>query len=385
MNVAQQLFRPSHGSLFSRACRSYVRPLRGFLREAPVWPAVLRRGRGPVAVFLPATGPETSALLRIYSIAAALRPLGWRTVILPPGLDLAQRQRLIQRIGPDVLVMQGARHALNRPMLYPGRRIVYDMDDADFHLPHLAAPVTEAMPEVAAVIAGSRYVADWCRGQGAEAHVVWTGAPVSARPWRAHAARPSVVAWAQGDPVSYVRERAFVEDVMSRVAARRPGAQLRLYGRQPGQGDDILVPFRAMGVSVEWLPAMSYGRFLSALDDVAVGLSPICPDNPFSRGKSFGKVLAYLDRGVPVVASDEADHPLFFRPGMGVVSNEAATWAETVLALLDDAGARQAMADRAGEAFRSGLSREAAACGVDRVMRGVLDGTVRAERVLQAA
>jgi hypothetical protein len=62
-------------------------------------------------------------LLRIYTIAAALRPLGWRTAVLPPGLDLAQRQRLIRLIVPDVLVMQGARHPLNRPALYPGQRI----------------------------------------------------------------------------------------------------------------------------------------------------------------------------------------------------------------------------------------------------------------------
>jgi hypothetical protein len=190
------------------------------------------------------------------------------------------------------------------------------------------------MPAVTAVIAGSRYVADWCRGQGAEAHVVWTGTPVSALPRPAQEARPPVVAWAQGDPVSYVRERAFVEDVMGRVAARRPGTRLRLYGRQPGQGDDILAPFQAMGLSVEWLPAMSYGRFLASLDNVAVGLSPICPENTFSRGKSFGKVLAYLDRGVPVVASDEADHRLFFHAGTGVISNDPEVWAEAVLSLL---------------------------------------------------
>ena len=36
-------------------------------------------------------------------------------------------------------------------------------------------------------------------------------------------------------------------------------------------------------------------------EDVAVGLHPIAPDNPWSQGKSFGKILAYLVADVAVV------------------------------------------------------------------------------------
>lgn len=48
--------------------------------------------------------------------------------------------------------MQGARYPLNRPDLYPGVPIVYDMDDADFHLRHLVDPVVCAMPDAACVL-----------------------------------------------------------------------------------------------------------------------------------------------------------------------------------------------------------------------------------------
>jgi hypothetical protein len=313
-----------------------------------------------------------SSLLRIYNVAASLDRLGWSVVVLPATLTLEQRHRLLARFAPDVVVMQGARHALNRPALYPGFRIAYDMDDADFHLPHLAGAVTEAMGCVDLVLAGSRYVADWCRAQGAVARVIWTGTPASHHRPPPQAGRPPVITWAQSAPVDYAEERAFVAEVMRRVAARRSGVRLRLFGRRPGDGAGILAPFEAAGVRVEWLPMMPYAGFLRALDDAAVGLSPICPETPFSRGKSFGKVLAYLDRGVPVVASDAADHGLFFTPGSGVLSNDPDVWAEAILRLLDDAEARQAMADAGGRAFRARLSTAAAAARVDAVLRALL-------------
>jgi hypothetical protein len=342
----------------------------GLFREAPVWPRLVRQGRGPVAVFLPSQGREMSSLLRIYNIAEALQPLGWRTIVLPPTLTLAQRRRLIDWAAPDVVVMQGARHPLNRPDLYPGNRIVYDMDDADFHLPHLARPVQDAMPQVTAVIAGSRFVAEWCAWQGAKAHVVWTGAPVSPRRRTPQANRPPVVAWAQSAPVDYTHERAFVLDVMTRLAAMRPGGVcLRLFGRRPGDDGRILQPFREAGIFVDWVPVMGYRDYLAALDDVAVGLAPLCPENPFSRGKSFGKILAYLDRGVPIIASDQADHGQTLEEGAVVLTDDRDRWAAELERLLVDPAARQAMADRASAIFRDRLSVGTAASKVDRILR----------------
>ena len=350
-----------------------LRKMRGMLREASLWPATFRFSKGPAVAFLPSKPRAQSSLLRVYAIAEALKGLGWSTVVLPAGLDLAQRQRLLARFAPDVIVMQGARHALNRPDLHPGHRIAYDMDDADFHLPQLAEAVRDAMAKVDVVLAGSRYVADWCEAMGATAHVVWTGTPVSPGYRPRQSTRPPVVAWAQSEPVNYVLERAFVLDVMQRVARRRPGVRLRFFGRRATDNEDILAPFIAAGVTSEWLPMMPYAQFLRSLDDVAVGLSPICPENAFSRGKSFGKVLAYLDRGVPVVASDAADHPLFFTPQTGILSNDPAVWSDAIDRLLGDAAARQSFADAGLSALKDRLSTEAAARTVDAVLRDLTD------------
>jgi hypothetical protein len=356
-----------------------LRALRGFLREVPVWSAVLRSRRERSVAFLPSKTRAQSSLLRIYDIAEALERRGWGIMVIPAALDLAQRRRLLARFAPDVIVMQGARHPLNRPALYPGFPIAYDMDDADFHLPQLAGPVREAMSEVAVVLAGSRYVADWCRAEGAQARVVWTGTPVSLGPRRPQAERPPLVAWAQSEPVSYALERAFVLDVMRRVVEQRPRVRLRLFGRGPDDDDSILDPFRAAGIAVEWLPMMPYPRFLAALDDAAVGLSPICPEDPFVRGKSFGKVLAYLDRGVPVVAADAADHPLFFTPETGILSNDPADCAAAVDRLLDDPAARQRMADAGLRALEARLSTDAAAAEVDAALSAIADRSARGQ------
>jgi hypothetical protein len=327
-----------------------------------------------MAVFLPATGPEGAALLRIHAIAVALRPLGWRTLVLPWRLTLAQRRRFLARMRPDVIVMQGARHALNRPGLYPGVPIVFDMDDADFHLPHLADPVRAAMSDVSAVIAGSRYVGAWCREAGArEVHVVWTGAPVSKAPRRPHTARPPVVAWAQTRPGTYTREAAMVRRVMAALAERHPGITLRLYDRQAGDDPGFATAFGASGLTVEWLKTCSYNDYLGSFDDVSLGLAPLCPETPFSRGKSFGKVLGYLDRMVPVLASDACEHGRFFTPATGIVSNDEAVWVEAAARLLSDAAARQAMADAGFEAFTRDLSLEAAARQVADVLASVVE------------
>jgi len=338
------------------------------------------QGAGRRAVFLPACGPRGAALLRIYLVALGLRRLGWRTHILPPELTLAQRRRWLGWLAPDVIVMQGTRHPLNRPALYPGQTIVLDIDDADFHLDHLAASVSEAMYGVRAVIAGSEYIADWCRGAGAVAvDVVWTGAPVTTAP-PPQACRPPVVAWAQTRPMTYVREAALVRRVMARVAAARPGVTLRLYDRMAGDDPGFAESFRAPGLAVEWCDTARYGDYLCRFDDVALGLAPLCPEVPFSRGKSFGKVLAYLDRGVPVIGSDAGEHGAFFTTPTGVITNDPEVWTGAALQLLSDAPARAAMAGAAREAFRRRLSIAAAVDRLDGVLRGVIgaDGVARA-------
>ena len=316
----------------------------------------------PRVVFLPSKGREGSALLRQWAIAPALGAFGWSAFVMPPRLGLAQRHRLLSAIAPDVVVMQGSRHPLNDPSLYPGRTILYDMDDADFRIPHLAQKVQAAMSGIEGVIAGSRHVARWCLAHGApSAEVVWTGTPVSRGSRPPQAGRGPIMAWAQTRPDTYIRERAMVLRLVEVLAPRHPDLRLRLYDRRSWQDDSLLAPFRAAGISVEWTKKARYSDYIKSFDDVVLGLSPIATETPFSRGKSFGKVLAYLDRKVPVIASDAADHALFFTPDTGVITNDPALWVSEADRLLRDHSARQAMVDAAHVAFRARLSIEAAA------------------------
>ncbi len=365
------LIRPAGGVITST-----LRPALHLAREGLAHADLVYRsvGQGPLAVFLPAGPCEGSALLRIYNMASALRLQGWRIAVLPWKLSLSQRRRYLAVANPDVVVMQGARHALNRPALYPQWPVLYDMDDADFHLDHLRGPVSEAMGQVTGVIAGSRYIADWALAQGARrADVIWTGTPVSDRPRPSQVRRPPVVAWAQTRPMTYTREADLVAKVMGLVARRRSGTVLRLYDWRPGDDPSFADRFRALGLGVDWRPAQPYGAFLASFDDVAVGLAPLCPATPFSRGKSFGKVLAYLDRQVPVVASAACEHPEFFTARTGVMSDDPGIWADEIINLLDNATARQQMADAAFAAFSARLSREAAASRVLAVLSDVMD------------
>lgn len=355
----------------SEPIKGIVRPVLRGLREVPVHSTlVLQRGRGPMAVFLPARGPSGASLLRIYATAERLRLHGWRTLVLPWKLTLEQRRRFIKRVAPDILVMQTARHALNDPALYPGVPVIYDMDDADFHLPHLAEAVRAAMPQVTAVVAGSRYIADWALAAGAPAaHVVWTGTPPLDRTRPPQASRPPVIAWAQTRPMDYRREAEFVRAVTMRLAARHPGITLRLYDRQPGDDPTFSETFLAPGLTVEWCGACRYRDYLASFDDVALGLAPLAPEIPFSRGKSFGKVLAYLDARVPVIASDAGEHGRFFTARTGVVSNDPTVWVLAASALLGHASLRQGMASAAHVRYRAELSIEAAARRVDGILQ----------------
>lgn len=330
------------------------------LREAALYPALPRlRGRKRI-VFLPPDISQSSSLLRVYNIAEALRRLGWGCLVIPKQLEQSQRRRLFAYARPDLLFVKSSRHPLNDPALFGGLPFVYDLDDADFHNPEVSARMEATVAQARGVIAGSRYIADWARALNPEVEIVWTGTPVTPGPRPDHRDRPPLVAWAQSRPVRYQREFALVSRVMTAVAARRPGIRLRLYGWHRTDSSEHLDRMERAGVAVERVEPMPYDVFVRSLYDVAVGLAPVCIESPFSRGKSFGKILAYLDAKVPVVASDEVDHPVFFDAGSGVMTNDEAIWAAEIDRLLDDPERRNQMADRAFGAFRERLSLEAA-------------------------
>jgi glycosyltransferase involved in cell wall biosynthesis len=132
--------------------------------------------------------------------------------------------------------------------------------------------------------------------------------------------------------------------------------------------------FRLLGVDVITHPLVdNYREFLRSLDDVQVGLAPLVDMDGFSAGKSFGKVLAYMDRGVPIVTHPVVDHPLFFENGVNAYLSECPNeWARIIAKLLNDAGERQRLADAARADLQARLSTGEAARRVGAILDSVL-------------
>jgi glycosyltransferase involved in cell wall biosynthesis len=343
-------------TILRRARRSLGR----ILREVALYPALMRPGRNKLRIaFLPSDARVQSSLLRAYLMADHLAARGWRGIVLPKHLTLAQRQRVLRWFRPDIVVVQQCRHPLNRVQYLADWPLVLDIDDADFLDEGLTADLEAMARRSAGIVCGSRFIQRWALPLNPRSVISWTGTPVSPADWPRHAARSPILSWAQSSPLGYPEEFAFVCNLLPAVAERAGGVRFRLYGWDGSVDHPVLTDLRQAGVEVELLPFMDYGAFIASLRDVAVGLSPVVPTG-FSQGKSFGKILAYLDAGVPVICSDEVDHAQFFSSATGVVSNDPKVWVDAICDLMRDPDRRDQMAEAAHAAFVDQLSTAAA-------------------------
>ncbi len=347
-------------------------------REAALYPSMVRIGTGPRLAILPSESREGASLLRGYNMATALRHHGWQTLVLPAQLALPQRTRVLERFRPDLVLVQQARHPFNRAAHLGRWPLVLDIDDADFLDPALEPELTALLALARGAVCGSRFIRDWAAQHTRATRIVWTGTPISPGPWPDHAARRPLVTWAQLGPEGYRDELAIVAEVMADVGRRRGGVDLRLYSLSGPRDLPELVQMQDAGVRIEFLPRLGYDAYLASLREAAVGLSAIASGTGFGRGKSFGKILGYLDAKVPIVCSDAADHALFFREGTGIVSNAPDVWVDAVCALLDDPARRTAMSEAAHADFRTRLSVDAAAARLHDFLSELLVPVARA-------
>jgi hypothetical protein len=317
--------------------------------------------------------------LRATAIARELRRRGWRATNVPSQLELGQRLRIIRAERPDVILLQQSRHPLNRPRYYAGTPCVFDADDADILDPTCRDDVIECCTESAAVVAGSRFLADEFRRYNPRVKVVWTGTYLQPSPQMVpNRFRLPSVAWATSNAIGYSHEAEFVREVIVRLAKRTQFSYLQ-YGVGADQRDAVekfLAPIRRAGVPVKVFQPIAYKQFVTSLESVAVGLQPVSVENPFSRGKSFGKLLAYLTADVAIVASHAVDHPLFFRDCVnGVLApNDVDRWVEGAALLLQDPSQRARMVANARADFQARLTTAFAAGLVGEVLLNVIRG-----------
>jgi hypothetical protein len=367
---------PSNGSTMKQRVKQQVKQrVKRVLHGAAVEAQRLRGPFGrPRVVIFPSNQPwDPASHLRAWTVAPALRELGWRTIVVPEPLSLAQRRRLLEMERPDVVLLQQTRHPLNDPHLYAPYPCVLDADDADCLDPAHRERIGRWAAGAAAVVGGNRLVAEELGRHNRDATVIWTGTPLAhGPPTTPPKDRAPIVAWGHSSPFLYPREAALVREVVTRLAERTP-FEFWLFGTVPGpESDAYFAPARERGASCTALPPMPYADYLSKVAACAVGLQPVCTDNAFSRGKSFGKVLAYLAGEVAVVASDAVDHPLFFRHGeTGMLVRTTDEWVDSIAELLTDPPRRQGMARAAHGDFRRKLTTQAFARRLDGVLRRV--------------
>jgi glycosyltransferase involved in cell wall biosynthesis len=323
-------------------------------------------------VIFPSNLPwDPSSNFRAWLVAPELENLGWRVLVVPEPLSLRQRRRFLRLESPDVVLLQQTRHPLNQPCLYRPYPCVLDADDADYLDPRHHERIARCASDAAAVIGGSRFVAR-CLGQhNPRAHVLWTCAPrPSSLPPVPPAARPPVVAWAHASPLGYREEAALVREVIVGVA-RRTSVEFWMFGSSEERARDYFIPLREAGATCVAIPRMGYDAYLRKVGEAAVGLQPVCVQSEFSRGKSFGKVLAYLAGQVAVVAADEVDHPLFLRQGENgfLAGPDPESWVTPIVRLLTDVELRQRIAVAGWNDFQARLITGVFARLLDPILR----------------
>ena len=332
--------------------KDLLRPAVKSYREAVLhWDRVRQDGAAPRAVIFPNQIKRYPAsFLRGYAIADEMRRIGWRVSVAHPSLTLHQRQRLLRLERPDAVLLQQIYNPMNDPALYPGYRCFIDIDDAVFEFPDLTRRFEELCRAADGIIAGSEYIRAWCSQFNRNAHVVWTCTPVPDTAAPSSIGRRPIVAWAHSAPLAFPDEAELVRDIMLRVLEKTQ-AELWLYGRVPDEKREKFLS-QYDGIPVRFFPFMSYDDYLDSLGHVAVGLQ-VLADSRFARGRSFGKVLAYLQQNVAVVCTGELEHAKFFQHGVnGMLADSVDEYASSIVRLLDDPDLRETLTQRAQSDFR---------------------------------
>lgn len=350
----------------------------------------LRRSRPSVCLF-PSNQPwDPASNLRAWLIAPELERLGWRVVVVPEPLSLGQRQRILALERPDVVFMQQTRHLLNQPKFYPGYPCVLDADDADYLDTRHSERIQTAAADAAAVVGGSRFIASCLGAHNPKAYVLWTSTPTPLNaPAIAPLDRRPIVAWAHSSPLSYPHEASFIRDVMTKVFQQH-GGEFWLFGTDEESAKDWFEPLRANGGICRAIPPVSYEAYLAQVAECSIGLQPIAPENNFSRGKSFGKLLAYLSGQVSVVASNAVDHPIFFQHGRNglLPEHDPDAWASAICQLLSSPEDRVRLAMNGWQDFHDRLTSETFALLLDSILReaaGLRCGEEHKDRLAKCA
>jgi len=262
-----------------------------------------------------------------------------------------------------------ARHPHNRPQLYKAELIVFDIDDADFFDEQQEAGVKSCCFGSDLILAGSSFIANYCRQFNSNVHVQWTAMDMRSTVYSPPSTRNNIVAWGTSDSLAYGVERHLVAEV-AKLLIKKIDFELWVYGSC--SHPDMMCfanDLTAHGVSVQLIPPMRFDAYHESLRQCACGLHPIALGNQFSRGKSFGKLNSYMLTGVPVVVQNTLDYPLFFNHEVnGMLVDEINDWVDSIYDVLANHSLRDLLARQARIDFEMLLSSKNVAKNIDALL-----------------
>ncbi len=326
---------------------------------------IFKRPKHRIIVFVSTSFANASGLLWGKGALAEMRTFGWDVVLVPPQLELSQRQRLCKLLKPDAIVFIKARIWKNHPRHYPGVPSVFILDDADYLVPAEGEHIVECLRGASAVVAANEHVAAWCRQYSDEVSKVWVPHPPRESPIKAqNATRSNIVMWAPANPQAYPIEAQYVSQIIRKLQSTRTDFEFWMTGcKNRKWAENFAEPLLEHGVKLKQFGYLNqYKDYLDTIAQTPIGLHPVRLDNDYAHGKSFGKILSYIVSDTTVVTDTVPDHADFFCHRVNaMLADSVDEYTESISYLFDHPRERQAMAHRAYADFLEELATPVAA------------------------
>jgi glycosyltransferase involved in cell wall biosynthesis len=319
--------------------------------------------------------PGGSGYLRGVLVAEHMAArMGWTSRILDihEASDPARFESACREFEPDVVLLQRAFAPHQHPDRLRPAIVIIDLDDALFLRTDMAAQMESAVSSAHAFVAGNRFIGEWGKRFNANVQVIHTCGPMRAeRTGHRPRDRQRIVAWPHSAPFDYPEELELVGQVLVELR-KRCEFTFRLYGSNFSYADGLtrkepwLKNMQQQRVTVSLMPSMPYAQYVASLEEVAVGMQPIVSE--WSKGKSFGKLLACMSSEAAVVCSDAADHAFMFNGSNGILARSVSDWVEGIRFYLESPADRERAAEIAYRDYCEKLTTPVAAQALEGVI-----------------
>lgn len=248
----------------------------------------------------------------------------------------------------------------------PGRPVVFDYDDAIFHmydsLPLLRSKLRPLIAGSAAVSAGNEYLADYARRLNGNVHVVPTVVDTDCYvPEQGRQSGAPVIGWI-GSPSTW----PYVRQILPIVEELCRGGRARFLVIGAGKQAEA---DRFPGMELrEWTERSE----VADVQSMDIGIMPLSDDR-WARGKSGYKLVQYMACGLPVIASPVGVNTEMVGEGLnGFLASTADQWRHALYRLTEDSDLRSRMGMEGRKVAISDYSLAAHAPRIVGIMRDCL-------------